>query len=423
MSDSKKNPPPDDFSKTTPNVKLPNSDEPTDWEKTNYGFSPQPPSEDWGKTVANYNIPSRKDEEEEPDFSKTYLPSNQPKNPDDWAMTQANINVPADFGNKPEDYKEQGSRENSGNYEFTTPLIRLPEAERAKYQNLPPTEESARQKEEEKKIAGIPAWVWITTLLGTMFFFSVLIIGIVLYFVIIPSDFTVVIEKAPLRSDVKVGGADWGVDSTESESKEGTIRLLGLKPEPKRIEIIHPQYICQPIAVDGTDLAGQTRRVTAECEAKKIAPGEDCSDIGMGEEDKAERCARAALQALTDPPPIDDLLEALNLFIINFESGKYNIPPARMDFLKFAAGFIQKLPPGTVIEIGGHTDTDDTEAKNQTLSENRAKAVRDALVDFKVNPEMLTVKGYGETKLKFPQERTDLEKYKNRRIEYTAVKR
>ena len=67
-------------------------------------------------------------------------------------MTQANINIPADFGNKPEDYKEAGSRGNSGNYEFTTPLIRLPEAERAKYQNLPPTptEDAARQKEEEK---------------------------------------------------------------------------------------------------------------------------------------------------------------------------------------------------------------------------------------------------------------------------------
>ena len=94
-----------------------------------------------------------------------------------------------------------------------------------------------------------------------------------------------------------------------------------------------------------------------------------------------------------------------------------------MDFLKLAAGYIQKLPPSTVIEIGGHTDTDGTDANNQVLSENRARAVKTALIGFGVKPETLTEKGYGETKLKFPGEKSDAEKYKNRRIEYTAIRR
>ena len=422
MSDSKKvpQPPPDDFSKTTPNVRLPKSDEPADWEKTNYGFAPQPPADDWGKTVANYNIPPQK-KDEEPDFSKTYLPSNQPKTPEDWAMTQANINIPADFGNKPEDYKETGSRGNSGNYEFTTPLIRLPEAERAKYQNLPPTptEEAARQKQEEKNIGGIPGWLWVTGGLMSMFFFAVIILLGAWYFLVPRTGFDVVVKNAPARSDIKVSGIDWGVPTDDT----GTIRLSGLAAETKRIEIIHPSYICEPREVDGTKYAGGTAEVIAGCQPKKIEPGEDCANIGIGEEDKAERCARAALQALPDPPPIDDLLKALNIFIINFESGKFDIPPKRMDFLKLAAGYIQKLPPTTVIEIGGHTDSDDTDAKNQILSDNRAKAVRDALVGFGVKTEMLTQKGYGETNLKFPQEKNALEKYKNRRIEYTAIRR
>ena len=424
MSDSKKVPPPlpDDFSKTTPNINLPKDDKPSDWEKTNYGYAPQPPADDWGKTVANYNIPSQKNEEE-PDFSKTYLPSNQPKASEDWGMTQANINMPADFGTKPEDYKEHGSSKNnnSGNYEFTTPLIRLPEAERVKYQNLPPTptQEAAHQKEEEKNQGGIPNWVWITAGLMMMFFFAVIVIVGAWYIMSRRTDFDIVVKGAPARSDVRVNGVEWGVPTSD----DGSIRLQGLKSETKKIEIIHPSYTCEPREVDGIKAAGEPVEIIAVCQAKKVAPGEDCSNIGIGEEDKSERCARAALAALRDPPPIDDLLNALNIFIINFESGKFNIPPKRMDFLKLAAGYIQKLPPSTVIEIGGHTDTDGTDANNQVLSENRAGAVKTALIGFGVKSEMLTEKGYGETKLKFPGEKSDAEKYKNRRIEYTAIRR
>lgn len=421
MSDSKKvpQPPPDDFSKTTPNINLPKKDESTDWEKTNYGFSPQPPDDDWGKTVANYNIPPQKDE---PDFSKTYLPANQPKASDDWAMTQANINIPADFGNKPEDYKEPGNRGNEGNYEFTTPLIRLPEAERAKYQNLPPTptEEAARQKQEEQKIGGVPNWVWITAGLLSMFFFAVILLVGAWYFFIPRTGFDVLVKNAPAGSDIKVSGVDWQVPTDDA----GTIRLPGLAAETKRIEIVHPSYDCEPREVDGAKAAGETVEIIAVCQTKKVAPGVDCNNIGIGEEDKAELCARQALDKLPDPPPVEDLISALKIFIINFESNKYDIPRARRDFLQLAAGYIQKLPPSTVIEIGGHTDTDGTNESNQILSENRARAVRKALIDFGVKETMLTEKGYGETELLIPVENNDPQKkFKNRRIDYTVIRR
>jgi hypothetical protein len=53
VSDSKKvpEPPPDDFSKTTPNIKVPDADTGhADWDKTNYNFPRQPAADDWGKT-------------------------------------------------------------------------------------------------------------------------------------------------------------------------------------------------------------------------------------------------------------------------------------------------------------------------------------------------------------------------------------
>ncbi|MBN2814201.1 MAG: PD40 domain-containing protein [Bacteroidales bacterium] len=51
--------------------------------------------------------------------------------------------------------------------------------------------------------------------------------------------------------------------------------------------------------------------------------------------------------------------------------------------------------PGIHIEIGGHTDNTGTEAHNQALSENRAKAVTDYLVSASINPSRIRYKGYG----------------------------
>ena len=57
MSEDKKipaPPPPDDFSKTTPNISIaPDAGGHNDWDRTNYNFPKQPMADDWGKTVTN----------------------------------------------------------------------------------------------------------------------------------------------------------------------------------------------------------------------------------------------------------------------------------------------------------------------------------------------------------------------------------
>ncbi|MFZ0132312.1 MAG: OmpA family protein [Desulfobacterales bacterium] len=53
--------------------------------------------------------------------------------------------------------------------------------------------------------------------------------------------------------------------------------------------------------------------------------------------------------------------------------------------------------PKTAIEIQGHTDSSGPEAYNLALSERRAVAVRDALVQRGVAPERLATIGFGES--------------------------
>ncbi len=426
MSDPKKIPslPPDDFSKTTPNIPRADDFESSDWEKTNYNskFAPQPPADDWGKTVAN--IPPIKDE---PDFNKTYMPSGQnPKNAD-WGVTDGNIKLPNhDFGD------ERESQGNRTNYGATSPFIQLPDAERAKYQNLPPTPtQAAEQKKEDdkQKKGGIPGWFWAVGGLLTMFFFAIIVIMLVYFFFLRPTGFEIVIQSAPSRAEVWVDNTRWSI--TEGD---GTLRAKGLKTnELKKIEIRHPNYTCDPRDIEGKD--GETITITAHCTqtsgfqnptptaSVKNPPGDCDVPPKLGEFDKAEKCANAALDALKPAPnyTADELVKALNIFIVNFESKRYNIPQARMKFLERAATYIKNLPPSTILEVGGHTDERGSDADNQTLSENRAKTVRDALIKFGVKPEALQTKGYGETKPKVPNTNDD-NRFLNRRIEYSVVK-
>jgi outer membrane protein OmpA-like peptidoglycan-associated protein len=74
--------------------------------------------------------------------------------------------------------------------------------------------------------------------------------------------------------------------------------------------------------------------------------------------------------------------------------------------------------PGIKITISGHTDDQGTEEYNLSLSERRAKAVYDFLINRDINPNALTFIGYGESK---PLEKNFDEKGRrmNRRIEFS----
>ncbi|MDQ3129336.1 MAG: OmpA family protein [Acidobacteriota bacterium] len=417
MSDSKKIPTPDDFSKTTPNINLPkDSSSQNSWEKTNYNFPAQPPADDWGNTVANI----RPIETDENDFGKTYFPSSQktPQSPE-WGMTQANIDLSeTDFGGKQNNYGSRQEESADAGYGVTTPYFRLPEAERAKYQNLPPTptEKAASEEKEKKEKGGIPGWVWISGSLFSMFFFAVVVLLIVYIFVIRDTGFEATITNAPPGSRIMVDNSQWNVTSDD-----GSYKLPTLKAGDRTVEIIHPSYECIPIKVTGKD-GVNPEPYRASCKAIPVKAGEDCTNIKRGEEDKAERCYNAALAKLDDPPSVEDLIAALNILVINFESNKFDIPPVRRASLQKGAEYIKKLPPTVVLEVGGHTDSQGGDAPNQILSENRANAVKNELEKFGVKAGVLQTKGYGKSSPKTTNE-TDDGRFQNRRIEYKVLKK
>jgi outer membrane protein OmpA-like peptidoglycan-associated protein/uncharacterized protein YidB (DUF937 family) len=131
--------------------------------------------------------------------------------------------------------------------------------------------------------------------------------------------------------------------------------------------------------------------------------------------------ASAALANLKPGFAANDLVSALNLYIINFPPASAQIPPEAGEFLNKAAVAIKAAPAGTVIEIDGNTDNTGDSNSNMTLSGQRADAVRDYLVQQGVDSSMLTTKGNGDTR---PIASNDTEegRFRNRRIEFIVVK-
>jgi OOP family OmpA-OmpF porin len=131
----------------------------------------------------------------------------------------------------------------------------------------------------------------------------------------------------------------------------------------------------------------------------------------------ATREASDALAALKPGYSATDVVDALNLSIINFATGSAEIPADSGPLLQNAAAKIQQLPGGAVIEVAGYTDNVGDPQANGALSQRRADAVRNALIQAGVNSSSLVAKGYGESNPVSTNTTAD-GRFRNRRIEY-----
>jgi len=106
---------------------------------------------------------------------------------------------------------------------------------------------------------------------------------------------------------------------------------------------------------------------------------------------------------------------------INFDTGRATIKDDSFKILDDVGNILIRWPQ-LRIEIGGHTDARGSDATNQKLSEARAKAVLDYLVQKfpELIPNQFTTVGYGERQ-PISTNRTQLGMAKNRRVEFKVL--
>jgi len=115
-----------------------------------------------------------------------------------------------------------------------------------------------------------------------------------------------------------------------------------------------------------------------------------------------------------------EVIEKINFAAKNvfFNSGSFKLMPKSYKSLNEVVNIL-KADESLFLDIDGHTDAQGADDKNQVLSENRAKAVKDYLVSKGVADSRLTSTGYGETK-PVADNATAAGRAKNRRTEMTA---
>ncbi|HOX25970.1 MAG TPA: OmpA family protein [Candidatus Krumholzibacteria bacterium] len=157
----------------------------------------------------------------------------------------------------------------------------------------------------------------------------------------------------------------------------------------------------------------------------------DRDDDGDGVLDGADQCpgtpAGVAVDASGCPlpePPVAPEVQAIEAGLVlegvSFRTGSAQLTPESISVLTRMAGLLQQHPD-VRIEVRGHTDSMGTAENNRDLSQRRAMAVRDVLIQLGVSPSRVTAVGYGED---HPTDSNDTVegRARNRRVELHRIK-
>ena len=134
--------------------------------------------------------------------------------------------------------------------------------------------------------------------------------------------------------------------------------------------------------------------------------------------------APAPVAVYTGPTlPIEQSDRGVQIFLPSaalFETGKSDLNVAESE--AYLRRVTQLLNTKTVnkIQLEGHTDTVGSAASNQTLSEARAKSVREALVKLGIAPERISTAGYAFNR-PVASNATEEGRKLNRRVELLIV--
>ena len=159
--------------------------------------------------------------------------------------------------------------------------------------------------------------------------------------------------------------------------------------------------------------ADEAARLKAEQEAAAArAKAEEAARL------KAERDAVVAQRRTEADKCQRAMREVARTGVIRFERASAELDRVSHQTLKHLAQAANACPQLN-IEIEGHTDAEGTPERNQRLSDRRAKAVSDYLIEAGVDSNRLSPVGYGETRPVAPNDTAE-NRAKNRRIEFSV---
>ncbi len=167
-----------------------------------------------------------------------------------------------------------------------------------------------------------------------------------------------------------------------------------------------------------SQIATEAEMTQAELEAaqKYAKAQEKVAELAKQEADLAFEeidSLRRQLETLAARETVDGLVMTLGDFV--FDSASANIKQAAVDNFNKVLEFIDGYPDRN-IRIEGHTDSSGSDSFNLNLSQKRAEAVKELLVDYGIISSRIEAIGMGES-LPVADNNTEAGKAKNRRVD------
>jgi outer membrane protein OmpA-like peptidoglycan-associated protein len=152
------------------------------------------------------------------------------------------------------------------------------------------------------------------------------------------------------------------------------------------------------------DMAANQASSTAQVNAANAAADQSRAAAQVAEQKEHQADGeKAALRAQLEAR-LNQILQTrdsargliINMSDVLFDTGKFSLNPGAREKLAKIAGILLSYP-SLKIEVGGYTDNVGSDDRNQTLSEDRANAVRDYLVHQGVATDSVSSRGFGNS--------------------------
>ncbi len=241
------------------------------------------------------------------------------------------------------------------------------------------------------------------------------------------------VEKKPL-----IAAAREAVQTAEDAREIAVKRIEENRLANERRTSSDAQAQSKAQADDATRLKEQAQSDAAKAEADKVANQAASATAISAAQADAEQARLAAQSAQQNEHQADSdkaamraqLSEQLNKILetrdsarglivsmsdVLFDTGQYSLKPGAREKLAKVAGILIAYP-SLNIEVGGYTDNVGGDDMNKKLSENRAGAVRDYLVQQGVSTTSVSAKGFGNT-LPAASNDNSAGRQENRRVE------
>jgi outer membrane protein OmpA-like peptidoglycan-associated protein len=204
---------------------------------------------------------------------------------------------------------------------------------------------------------------------------------------------TIAVKRAAQqKAAAEQAAAQAAVAAAEAKQKQDAAARQQAEIQKLQAERDAAQAAAAKAQADAAALAAQQQANAAQQQAK-------AAEEAAAKSEAEKQALRAALlDQFNRVLPTTDTPRGLqvNMADVLFAFGKFELqPPAREALAKFSG--IVLAHPGLHLSVEGYTDSVGSDAFNQTLSEQRANAVRDYLVQQGLDPTSITATGFGKS--------------------------